>query len=62
MSCPDIDLLPKLAIFFGTSPDRLPDFDQSPVNAVWKRGPAYRETAEIMEEHWKNGTIAGICR
>ncbi|MBO4367224.1 MAG: hypothetical protein J5859_00810, partial [Clostridia bacterium] len=33
-SCPDIDLLPKLAIFFGTSVDSLLDFDQSQVNAA----------------------------
>ena len=33
-SCPDIDLLPKLAIFFGTSLDHLLDFDQSQVNAA----------------------------
>ena len=34
MSSPDIDLLPKLAIFFGTSLDNLLDFDQSQVNAA----------------------------
>ncbi len=33
-SCPDIDLLPKLAIFFGTSLDMLLDFDQSQVDAA----------------------------
>lgn len=33
-SSPDIDLLPKLAIFFGTSLDHLLDFDQSQVNAA----------------------------
>lgn len=33
-SSPDIDLLPKLAIFFGTSLDNLLDFDQSQVSAA----------------------------
>lgn len=33
-SCPDIDLLPKLAVFFGTSLDHLLDFDQSQVDAA----------------------------
>ena len=33
-SCPDIDMLPKLAIFFGTSLDCLLDFDQSQVDAA----------------------------
>ena len=33
-SSPDIDLLPKLAIFFGTSLDHLLDFDQSQVIAA----------------------------
>jgi transcriptional regulator with XRE-family HTH domain len=33
-SSPDIDLLPKLAIFFGTSLDALLDFDQSQVSAA----------------------------
>ena len=33
-SCPDIDFLPKLAIFFGTSLDNLLDFDQSRVDAA----------------------------
>ena len=33
-SCPDIDLLPKLAIFFGTTLDNLLDFDQSQVDAA----------------------------
>lgn len=33
LSCPEIDLLPKLAIFFGTSLDNLLDFDQSRVDA-----------------------------
>ena len=33
-SSPDIDMLPKLAIFFGTSLDRLLDFDQSRVDAA----------------------------
>ena len=33
-SSPDIDLLPKLAIFFGTSLDMLLDFDQSQVDAA----------------------------
>lgn len=33
-SSPDIDLLPKLAIFFGTSLDHLLDFDQSQVRAA----------------------------
>ena len=33
-SSPDIDLLPKLAIFFGTSLDHLLDFDQSQVTAA----------------------------
>ena len=33
-SCPDIDLLPKLAIFFGTSLDNLLDFDQSQIDAA----------------------------
>ena len=32
-SCPDIDFLPRLAIFFGTSLDNLLDFDQSRVDA-----------------------------
>ena len=31
---PDIDMLPKLAIFFGTSLDHLLDFDQSQVDAA----------------------------
>ena len=30
-SSPDIDMLPKIAIFFGTSLDNLLDFDQSQV-------------------------------
>lgn len=34
VSSPDIDLLPKLAIFFGTSVDHLLDFDQSRVDAA----------------------------
>ena len=34
VSSPDIDLLPKLAIFFGTSLDNLLDFDQSQVDAA----------------------------
>ena len=33
-SSPDIDLLPKLAIFFGTSLDMLLNFDQSQVDAA----------------------------
>ncbi|MBQ2061530.1 MAG: helix-turn-helix transcriptional regulator [Oscillospiraceae bacterium] len=33
-SSPDIDLLPKLAIYFGTSLDHLLDFDQSQVEAA----------------------------
>ena len=33
-SCPDIDMLPKLAVFFGTSLDNLLDFDRSRVNAA----------------------------
>ncbi len=33
-SCPDIDILPKLAIFFGTSIDNLLDYDQSQVGAA----------------------------
>lgn len=33
-SCPDIDMLPKLAIFFGTSLDNLLDFHQSQVDAA----------------------------
>lgn len=33
-SCPDIDFLPKLAIFFGTSLDNLLDYDQSQVDAA----------------------------
>lgn len=33
-SSPDIDMLPKLAIFFGTSLDHLLDFDQSQVDAA----------------------------
>lgn len=33
-SSPDIDLLPKLAIYFGTSLDHLLDFDQSQVDAA----------------------------
>ena len=34
VSSPDIDFLPKLAIFFGTSLDNLLDFDQSQVDAA----------------------------
>ena len=33
-SSPDIDMLPKLAIFFGTSLDHLLDFDQSRIDAA----------------------------
>ncbi len=33
-SAPDIDMLPKLAIFFGTSLDSLLDFDQSKLDAA----------------------------
>ena len=33
-SSPDIDMLPKLAIFFGTTLDHLLDFDQSRVDAA----------------------------
>ena len=33
-SCPDIDYLPKLAIFFGISLDNLLDFSQSQVDAA----------------------------
>ena len=33
-SCPDIESLPKLAIFFGTTLDNLLDFDQSQVEAA----------------------------
>ena len=33
-SSPDIDMLPKLAIFFGTSLDNLMDFDQSRIDAA----------------------------
>ena len=33
-SSPDIDMLPKLAIYFGTSLDHLLDFDQSRVDAA----------------------------
>ena len=33
-SCPEVDLLPKLAVFFGTSLDNLLDFDQSAVDAA----------------------------
>ena len=33
-SCPDIDMLPKLAIFFGTSLDNLLDYDQSKTDAA----------------------------
>ena len=34
VSNPDIDMLPKLAIYFGTSLDLLLDFDKSQVNAA----------------------------
>ena len=34
VSSPDIDMLPKLAILFGTSLDNLLDFDQSRVDAA----------------------------
>lgn len=34
VSSPDIDLLPKLAIFFGTSVDHLLDFDQSRIDSA----------------------------
>lgn len=33
-SSPEIDLLPKLAVYFGTSPDRLLGFDQGQVDAA----------------------------
>ncbi|MBQ1820656.1 MAG: helix-turn-helix domain-containing protein [Clostridia bacterium] len=33
-SAPDIDMLPKLAIYFGTSLDNLLDFDQSKLDAA----------------------------
>ena len=33
-SSPDIDMLPKLAIFFGTSLDNLLDYDQSRIDAA----------------------------
>lgn len=33
-SCPDIDFLPKLAVYFGTSLNNLLDFDQSQVDAA----------------------------
>ena len=32
-SSPDIDMLPKLAVFFGTTLDALMDFDQSRIDA-----------------------------
>ncbi len=34
VSSPDIDMLPKLAIYFGTSLDNLLDFDQSKLDAA----------------------------
>ena len=34
VSSPDIDMLPKLAIFFGTSVDNLLDFSQSQIDAA----------------------------
>lgn len=34
LSCPDVDFLPKLAIYFGTSLDNLLDFDQTQVDAA----------------------------
>ncbi len=45
-SCPDIDMLPKLAIFFGTSLDHLLDFDQSQVDAAIE---------EIIKESGRGG-------
>lgn len=42
---PDIDTLPKLAVFFGTSVDNLLDFDQSRVDAA---------VAQLVEECGKS--------
>ena len=36
-SSPDIDMIPKLAIYFGTTPDRLLDFDQSRLDEAIQR-------------------------
>ncbi len=45
-SCPDIDMLPKLAIYFGTTLDSLLDFDQSRIDA---------EIEEILKESARGG-------
>lgn len=45
-SSPDIDMLPKLAIYFGTSLDNLLDFDQSKLDAAIE---------EILKESGRGG-------
>ena len=45
-STPDIEMLPKLAIYFGTSLDSLLDFDQSRIDAV---------IGQIIEESGRGG-------
>ena len=51
-SSPDIDMLPKLAIFFGTSLDHLLDFDQSRVDAA----------VEALIEESGRGFLEKLCK
>ena len=72
VSNPDVDMLPKLAIFFGTSLDLLLDFDQSQVNAAVEqlilesgrgRGDPARSEAFLRKalEKYPNNDILLTC-
>ena len=72
-SSPDIDMLPKLAIFFETSLDNLLDFDQSRLNATIEelvtecgrqcRGDSAKEEAFLRKalEKYPNNDILLNC-
>ena len=70
VSNPDIDFLPKLAIFFGTSLDNLLDFDQSQVDAAVEaliaesgrggKDPAASEA--FCVRRWRNIPTTTCCR
>lgn len=56
-SCPDVDMLPKLALFFGTGMDELFDFDRrkadAEVEALVAQSVPLRETPEKAEAFYR---------
>ena len=69
-SSPDIDMLPKLAIFFGTSLDHLLDFDQSQVDAAVtalvaecgkQSGETRRRGKLFCARPWRNTPTTTCC-